>query len=204
MDTTRHPREARDGTIGATAIMIAIVLATLAVAAPARLVRDMGTLGDLFSILALPIMLAVFYIAQRLYSGARRDRKLVLLEGDQRGRKHVMDTIDLCRALTRAVMQSGKSDRAIANMSMLRHIAADFGMAMERHGRIFSDDGKIYAEHIRESALDALTEGNACSYVTLSQIDDKLEVLKDMILDIDDPGLEDRRSRAASITDPVI
>ena len=108
MDTTRHSREARDGTIGATAIMIAIVLAILAVAVPAGLVRDMGTLGDLFSILALPIMLAVFYTAQRLYSRARRDRTLILLEEDKRGKKYVMDTIDLCKALTHAVMQSGR------------------------------------------------------------------------------------------------
>ena len=204
MDTTRHPREARDGTIGATAIMIAIVLATLAVAAPARLVRDMGTLGDLFSILALPIMLAVFYIAQRLYSRVQRDRKLVLLEGDQRGRKYIMDTIDLCRALTRAVMQSGKSDYATANLSVLRHIVADIGVVMARHGHVFSHDGRLSAESIRESALGALGEGSTCSYATLSRMRNELDVLKGMLLDTDDHELEDRRSRAASFADPAL
>ena len=204
MDTTRHSHEDVEGIMGTAAIMIAIALAILAVAIPAKLVSDWGSLGDFASVIALLISLVVFYFTYNLYSRARRHRKLSMLERDKKGRKHVMDTIDLCGALTRAVMQSGRSDRATANMSMLRHIAADFGIVMERHGHIFSDDGKVYAEHIRESAVGALVEGNTCSYATLSQMDDALEALWDMILDIDDPELEDRRSNAASFADPVI
>ena len=204
VDTTRLSRTPGDGTISITSIMIAIVLAVLAVAVPARLVHDMGTLGDLFSILALPITLAVFYTARRLYLRERHAKESILREKDARGKKHVMDTIDLCRTLVLAIMRSDKSDLATINMPMLRYVAADIGMLMAQYGHVFGDEGGLFAERVRELVLGALEEGRHCSNATLSNIDSKLLALKSVLLNIDDLSLVNRRTSDAGFGNPVL
>ena len=104
--------------------MIAVILAALAVATLEISLNDLGALGDVFSILGLLITLGVFYIAQRLYSRAGHAKESVLREKDARSRKHVADTIDLCRSTVRVIKKSKKSTPTVGNMAMMRHIVA--------------------------------------------------------------------------------
>ena len=64
---------------------------------------DMGTLDSLFSMLALPITLAVFYTARRLYLGHGATGSPSFERGT-RGRKHVTDTIELCQTPVSTIM----------------------------------------------------------------------------------------------------
>ena len=202
MVTARRSREAREGTIGSPAIMAAAALAFIAVAAPARLVPDLGTLADVFSLIALPATLAVFYIARRLYYRARRAREISLRARDARDREHVESAIDLCRTLVAAAMRAKRLGRTTYDMAMLHHVATDVGMARTRHGHMFDEGGLVLAERIRESTLIAILEGTTCTQAALSYMDRDLVGLRGHLLDIDDPRLAELRRQEAWVEDP--
>ena len=200
----RLPRASRDGTISATAIMIAVTLATLAVTVPARLVHDMGTLGDLFSILALPIMLAVFYTAQRLHLKARESRISLLKEKDKSSRKHMEDTVSLCLSTVMVIIKSKEPSLAVGNTLMMRQIVDDIGLARAQHGHVLDRTGQFLAERARTSALKVFEDGSVCSHTALPDLHDDLLELKGSMWGVDDKELVNRREHEAGFESPAI
>ncbi len=190
-------REPREGTLGTTSVIIAAITAVLIVAVTAGIVHDMGTLGSLFSILALPIALAIFYIAQKLHLRARRSREAVLRDRDARNMDQLFATIDLCRTLVQGTMRSGTQSSAPDSMTTMRHITENIGIVRAQHGNLLSHDGSFVAERIRDTALAAIIAGNSCTKATLLYMDRSLVQLEDAMLRLDDPQLVGLRRREA-------
>lgn len=61
------------------------------------IVHSLGTAGSLSSVLALPIMVAIFYAAQRIRLRMQRARINTLRRDDRRNRARLIATINMCK-----------------------------------------------------------------------------------------------------------
>ncbi|MCY4252139.1 MAG: hypothetical protein OXU37_01540 [Thaumarchaeota archaeon] len=184
----------------AVTIIIAVVGGALAVTVVLGLVYDLGTLGSLFSVLAVPIAVAIFYAARLLHWGIRRARLAALLDEDRRDRGHVVATVNLCLHLAVGASKSGGSDGA-PGLSAMRHVATHVSLIRAQYSHHLSTDGKKIVEWARDVALGALS-ANTCAQADFDEIAMSLSYLGDEVLPLDDPQLEARRRRAAGIEDP--
>jgi len=188
----------RRGDAAPTLIVAAIVVA-IAAAALRGDVRDLGTAGSLSSVLALPIMVAIFYAARLLQRRMRRARTDAMRREDQRDRSHVVTTINLCRSLAIGAKRSEPGSPAA--MSAMRDVAHYVGEASTTHGRLLTGQGLQIAERVHAAALNAI-EAQSCAPADFSNIFHDLRRLDAEILDIDSDALVRLREQAAGAGDP--
>jgi len=199
MDPVRA-MHAGDKAMLAVTIIIAVVGGALAVTVVLGLVYDLGTMGSLFSVLAVPIAVAIFYAARLLHWGIRRARLATLLDEDRRDRGHVTATINLCLHLAVGASKPVESAEA-PGMSAMRHVATHLGSIISQYSHHLSTDGQVLAQRAYVVALGALS-ANTCAQADFADIAMSLAYLGDEVLPLDDPQLEARRRRAAGIEDP--
>lgn len=184
----------------AVVVIIAVVGGVFATAVALGFVYDLGTAGSLFSILAMPVAVAIFYAARLLHSGIRRARLATLLDEDQRNRDHVVSTVNLCLHLAAGASRSSRPTAA-SEMATMRHVATHIGSIRSQYGHHLSADGKRLAERARDAAFGALS-ASTCARADFADIALSLSRIGDEVLSLDDPQLEERRRRAAGIEDP--
>ena len=184
----------------AAPLLIAVSVGVAVTAAALRGdVRDLGTAGSLASILALPIMVAIFYAARLLHRRMRRSRVASLRRDDIRDRAHVIITINMCRSL--ALGARGSDPCSPAAMSAMRDVARHIGEARTTYGRFLTEQGMRIAEQVHAAALNTI-EGQTCAPADFSHIFHALRRLDPEILDIDDASLVRRREEEAGAGDP--
>lgn len=200
VDPKRLQRAPRSGTIGHTAITVAIVVTATSISVVARLVHDMSTLADLFSILAFLVALSIYYVARQFSSRARRAREYALLEGDRRDREHVTYLIRLCRQLVRGISASTQA-QPMLSMASIPQIATVAGTILSRYGHLVNGEGRLAAIDVQDAAMEILGSGAFCSATHVTTLTADLAILVDSVLDIDDPSLVERRRHAADASD---
>lgn len=201
MVLTHSQRAPRSGDIGSGAIIVAIVIAAGSVAVVARLVRDMPTLADLFSIFAFPVMLLVYYAARRISQRSRRTRELTLLEEDKRDIEHLSYMIRMCRQLSLSLMAAAGTP-GLPALAVL-HMAEMAGAMTSRYGHLVNSDGKRLIAGVQDITAEMLGSGGACGAVSADVLEANLSLLSDRVLDPDDPSLVERRRRAADSANPA-
>lgn len=165
------------------------------------LVSDLVTASILFTLLALPMTVLVFWAARYLHLRIRRVRMNALREEDRRNRDYMAATIILCRSLVIGERRSSSSNTDIGGSTM-RHVAYHMGVAKTQYGHLLSDTGGRIVDKVRDLALAAVS-GMSCASADLFGVIDDLRRLEDEILDLDDPDLERRRMVAAGAEDPA-
>jgi len=188
----------------AAPLVIAVAIGVaFAVAALRGDVRDLGTAGSLSSVLALPIMAAIFYAARLLQRRMRRARVASLRREDRRDRAHVLATINMCRSL--ALGARGSIPGSPAAMSAMRDIALHMGDARTAHERLFTAHGLRLADRVHNMvhnmALNSIRD-RSCAPADLAHILHALKRLEPEVLGIDDGALAGLREREAGAGDP--
>lgn len=192
----RHaPRAPRPGEISHTAIIVAVVTASISALSAARLVHDMATLADLFSIFAFPVALLVYDVARRFSQRSRRARESVLLEGDRRDREHAIHMIRTCRQLVLGLTTSVPTRPALS-IAAVPQIAASVGTIASRYGHLVSREGQMAAIDVEDSTMEILGSGAVCDTAHVIFLSVSLDILANSVLDLDDPSLVERRRRA--------
>ena len=176
--------------------MIAAIIAALAVSTMAKTVHDMVTLSYFLGIVALPIMLAIHFVTQHLYSRSHYVRESVMREEDERSRNHVVATLNLCRSLIFGIEASANPLSDDRRMVIIQHIAEHVGIISARYGHILSANGRGFAIVARDSALYMLKINNIV-HVRMNDMTNAIDALVHEVLDLDDPRLVDRRRFAA-------
>lgn len=179
-------------------VIIAALGVTFAVMALHGVTRDLGTAGSLSSVLALPIMVAIFYATRRLRHRTQRARMDSLRRDDHRNRAHLIATINMCKSLALGARASDPASPAA--MSAMRDIAHYVGEARTINEHLFTEQGLHLAERAHTLALNAIA-GQSCVSTDLSQILRDLAQLGTEILDVDSDALVRRRKREAGIED---
>lgn len=164
-------------------------------------VRDPVTASVLFTLLALPMTVLVFWAARYLQLRIRRSRMATLREEDRRSKDYTVAVIRLCRSLVLGEKRSSTGSTTVSTATM-RHIAYHIGTAKAQHGHLFSIDGQLVAEKTCNSAL-AVVSGRSCPDTNFADILVGLGRLEKEMLNLDDPSLERRRMVAAGAEDPA-
>lgn len=162
-------------------------------------VRDPMAASVLFTLLALPMTVLVFWAARHLQLRIRRARMATLREEDRRSRDYTVAVIKLCRSLVLGEKRSSPGSSPVSATTM-RHIAYHVGVAKAQHGHLFSRDGQLIAEKACNSAL-AVVSGKSCPDANFASILNGLGRLEGEMLNLDDPSLERRRMVAAGAED---
>ena len=202
MDPGRPGRHTRSGTISHTAIMIAAMVAVLSVTLMARLVHDMATLADLFSILAFLVALSIYYVARRFAERARAAHESELQETDRRDMGHAVAMVHTCRSVAVGISRPP----AISGSSVLvltQGLATTIGTVQTQHDHLFSEEGRLAAASAHAAALLILESGEDCLGPNASRTIRDLGTLSDSVLDLDDESLVERRRRAADAERPA-
>lgn len=158
------------------------------------IVHSLGTAGSLSSVLALPIMVAIFYAAQRIRLRMQRARINTLRRDDRRNRARLIATINMCKSLALGARGSGPASPMA--MPAIRDIARYVGEARTTSEHLFTEQGLHLAERIHTLALGAIA-GQSCAPADLSQILRDLAQLGPEILDVDSDALAMRRKQEA-------
>lgn len=198
MDPPKH-RHADDRAVIAVVALVAVIGSILGTTIAFGIVYDLGTAGSLFSVLAVPIAVAIFYAARLLHRGIRRARLAALLDEDRRDRAHVMSTINLCLHLATGASKFDGVAMALG-MSTIRHIATHVSSIGSQHDHHLSVDGQKIVDDVCDASFGALGAG-LCAHVDFADIALLLSHLEDELLPLDDPQLEARRRQAAGIED---
>jgi len=177
----------------ATAIGVTVTIAVLH-----GIVHDLGTAGSLSSMIALPVMVAIFYAARRLHSRMRRAKMDTLRREDRRNRDHMITTVNTCRSLALGAKKSDSGSTAA--MSAMQNIADRIGMVRTTYKYLLTTDGKQIAEKAYNLSLSAIV-AQSCAPADLASILHCLEQLNDEILDIDSPDLLKLREQAVGAED---
>ena len=202
MDPGRPGRHTRSRTISHTAIMIAVMVAALSVTSMARLVHDMATLADLFSILAFLVALSIYYVARRFAERARAAHESELQETDKRDMGHAVATVHTCRSVAVGISRSP----AISGSSVLvltQGLATTIGTVQTQYDHLFSEEGRLAAASAHAAALLILESGEDCLGPNAPHMIRDLRILSDSVLDLDDESLVERRRRAADAESPA-
>jgi len=189
----------RDRGDAAPLVIVVAIGVAFAAAALRGDASDLGTAGSLSSILALPIMVAIFYAARRLQRRMRRARVASLRREDRRDRAHVLATINMCRSL--ALGAKGSTPGSPAAMSAMRDIALHIGDAGTVHERLFTGHGRRLADKVHNMALNSIGD-RSCAPADLAHIFHALKRLEPEVLGIDDDALARLREREAGAGDP--
>jgi len=164
-------------------------------------VRDPVAASVLFTLLALPMTVLVFWAARYLQLRIRRARMATLREEDRRNGDYTVAVIRLCRSLVLGERRSSPGS-ATVSASTMRHIAHHIGAGMAQHGHLFSREGQLVAERVCNSAL-AVVSGRSCPDANFACILYGIGRLEGEMLGLDDPSLERRRMVAAGAEDPA-
>lgn len=198
MDPFQHGH-AYDRAIIAVVALVAVIGGILGVTIAFGIVHNLETAGSVFSVLAVPIAVAIFYAARLLHRGIRRARLAALLDEDRRNRAHVAATINLCLHL--ATGASKLDVAATLGMSTIRHVATHLISIGSQYSHHLSIDGQKIVDSVCDASLGALGAG-MCAHVDFADIALRLSYLEDELLPLEDQQLEARRRRAAGIEDP--
>ena len=183
------------------------------------LVSDLVAASILFTLLALPMTVLVFWAARYLHLRIRRARMAALREEDRRNRDYMIAILSLCRSLVlgaekmSSVAEAGQQRKgdngkapspgvAAANMSTMRHIAHHIGAAKAQHGHLLSAAGQRAAERVKTAALNVVS-GTTCENADYADLLSNLDFAMGAVLNLDDAGLERRRMVAAGAEDPA-
>lgn len=181
---------------------MAVVAATLSTTTTARLVYDMATLADLFSILAFLVALSIYYVARQISLRSRKAREAALLEEDRRDREHATYLIRLCRQLVQGLSADTPSRPALS-ATTVPQIATMMGTISSHYGHLVSYEGRLATANIQDTVMEILGSGAFCSATNVSDLFSDLVILADSVLDLNDPLLAGRRERAADSVDPA-
>ncbi|MDD9813327.1 MAG: hypothetical protein OXU86_00785 [Thaumarchaeota archaeon] len=192
-------REIRSRQDVAPLAIVTVVGVTATIAALHGVAHDLGTAGSLSSVLALPIMVAIFYAARLLHHRLRRARMATPRREDRRNRAHVITTINTCKSPALGAERPG-SEQAMA-MSAMRDIAFHIGAARAMHGHLLAKKGNRLAERAYAAARRAIA-GQPCVSADLSHVIHALGHLEGEILDIDSDALVRRRAQEAGAEEP--
>jgi len=164
-------------------------------------VRGPVAASILFTLLALPMTVLVFWAARYLQLRIRRARMATLREEDRRNSDYAVAVIRLCRAPVLGERGSSPGS-ATVSASTMRHIAHHMGAGRAQHGHLFSREGQRVAERVCNSAL-AVVSGRLCPGANFASILYGIGRLEGEVLDLDGPSLERRRMAAAGAEDPA-
>jgi len=193
-------RYAHDRAIIAVVAIVAAVGGILATTVAFGIVHNLETAGSLFSVMAVPIAVGIFYAARLLHQGIRRARLAALLDEDRRDREHVVSTINLCQHIATGASKSGRLATEL-RMSAMRHIATHITLIMSQYSHHLGVDGKRVVEDVRSLSFGVL-DTSSCARADFADIAKSLSCIGVELLPLDDPQMEARRRRAAGIEDP--
>lgn len=199
MDPSKS-RHMGNRTMLAVVAIAAAVGGILATMVAFGIVHDLGTVGSLFSVMAVPIAVAIFCAARLLHQGIRRTRLAALLDEDRRDREHVVATVSLCQHLAVGASKRGTTIAA-TRISSMRHIATHIVSIRSRYSHHLSTEGQKIVECVCDTSFNALNAGS-CARANFADIDLLLSRVGAELLPLYDPQLEARRRRAAGIEDP--
>lgn len=179
--------------------MVAILSLIFVATTLTALVYGLGTAGSLFSVLALPATVVVFWAARELRLKIRQARADTLREKDKQNMAHMASTINLCKSLAAGARGYGSD---LGTVLAMHHIARYIGTSVAMHGYLLTDRGKEMADRVHVSALGAIG-GNLCSLADFADIPNGLGHLDKEILDIDGDALARRRMKRSDAGDPA-
>lgn len=179
-------------------IMVAALSLIFAATTLTALVYGLGTAGSLFSVLALPATVIVFWAARQLRLKIRLARADALREKDRQNMSHMASTTNLCKSLAAGARGSRSALEAALAM---HHIARYIGTSVALHGHLLTERGKEVADRVNVSALGAIA-GNSCSPADLADILNGLGHLDKEMLDLDGDALARRRMQRSDAGDP--
>lgn len=170
--------------------------AAVSALAAARLVHDMATLADLFSIFAFPVALLIYRAARMFSQRSRRAKESILLEEDRKDREHAVYMIRMCRQLVLGLSTSVPA-HASMSVTIAPQIAASVGTIASRYGHLINDEGQMAAIDVQDTTMEILGPGAVCDAAHVAFLTASLDILANSVLDLDDPSLVERRRRAA-------
>lgn len=192
----------RSTAITHTAIMIALVAAAILVASAFRLVYNVPTLADLFSISAIPIALAIYHLARLLTERSRAAHETTLREKDEKDIEHAKALIRTCRSAARGISRS-PTISAPSMLALTQNLATTIATIKAQYGHLLTTRGKRAAEKASSMALQTLEAGEDCLDLNTSYIARELRILSKSVLPLDDESLVERRRRAADAGGPA-
>jgi len=202
VDPRRPQRFPRAGTLSHTGVLIAVMAAALSVASMARIVYNMATLADLFSVFAFPIALFIYRLARSFAERSRAAHESSLREKDKKDIDHATAAIRTCHSVVLGISRSS----AISSPNILiltQSLAITIGAIKTQHGHLLTETGLRAAESARNSAELILESGDDCLSLNTSCIAQDLKTLSNNILPLDDESLVERRRQAADAESPA-
>lgn len=182
--------------------MIATIAAALSVTSMARIVYDMATLADLFSVFALPIALSIYRVARRFAERSRAARMSALRETDRKDAEQAVATIRTCRAAALGIFRSAETPGS-ETLVMAQHLATTIGTTRTQHGHLFNKKGLRAAARAHNAAILILESDKHCPRTNASYIARDLKTLSNSAPPLDDGSLVGRRRRAADAESPA-
>lgn len=125
--------------------MAAVMAAALSIASMARIVYDMATLADFFSVFAFPIALFIYRLARTLAERSRTAHESSLREKDKRNIDHATAAIRTCHSVVLGISRSS----AISSPNILiltQSLAITIGAIKTQHGHLLTETGLRAAE----------------------------------------------------------